>query len=137
MTATASPTATPARSSEPPRVSIQLSENKIESGDPVTITVTAQDEGGLDWIAWEADSGERALDRENRHDCDQKKTCVQSWTVRVNRVGNHTIEARARGSSGLKSDEDEAYIKVRERATPTVIPTSPATPTSTSAQAKR
>lgn len=136
-TVTATPTKTPARADEPPRVSILLSDSKIDSGDTVTITVSARDDGGLDWIAWEANSGERALDRENRADCDDRTTCVQSWTVRVNRVGTHTIEARARGTSGLRSEEDEAYLKVRERATPTATPTGTATPTSASAQAKR
>lgn len=136
-TATATATKTPVRSNDPPRAAIHLSESKVEAGDAVTITVSGQDERGLDWIVWESDSGDKALEDEHRHDCDGKTTCIQSWTVRVTRLGTHTIEARARGESGLRSETEEAYLRVRERAAPTAVPTSTSTPSSASATSKR
>ncbi|MFN0071237.1 MAG: hypothetical protein ACKVVP_07075 [Chloroflexota bacterium] len=138
-TATATPqatvrsgTATPS-TAQAPTVSLQVSETRIDSGEMITVTVYATDDEGLDWISWEGvDAGERALDRENRFECGGKKTCMQSWQVRVVRTGTHTIQARSRDSKGLKSEPAFAELRVRTTAPPTVTPrTVTAIPTAT------
>jgi hypothetical protein len=130
-TSTAQPTATVLSTStaramavkdQIPTVSIQLSDSKVEVGDTITVVVYGNDDEGLDWISWEGeDSGERALDRENRFDCNGRTSCAQSWTVRVSRTGSHTIQARAKDNDGLKSQP--AYAELRVKTAATVTPT--------------
>lgn len=117
--------ATIAAQDDAPSVSISLSDRSIDAGDTITVTVQAKDDKGLEWIAWESrDSGERALDRENRYDCGGRTTCVQSWTVRVMRAGTHTVQGQARDSRGQKTDD---VVELRVRAAP--APTATRTPT--------
>jgi hypothetical protein len=129
---TATVKATATAPSQPPTVTIQISDSRIESGDSVTVTVYASDDEGLDWIDWEGvDTGERALDRESRYDCDGRTTCVQSWTVTVSRTGTHTLQARARDSKGNKSGIATTELRVRTAPppTPTRVPVITAIPT--------
>lgn len=130
-----SPTPTPtATGNTAPTVTLRLSDARVDSGDSVSITVIALDDKGVDWIAWEATgSGERALDREHRHECDRRSPCAQTWTVHPNQDGLHTIVARARDADGLRSDTASAQLRVRDRPAPTRTPT--ASP-STSSQAR-
>lgn len=132
--ATPAPTATPVRApaqsadDERPRVTIHLSDTRVDVGDTVTVSVTATDDRGLAWISWEADdSGDWELDSEHREYCDGDKRCSESWKVRVSQPGRHTLQARARDLAGNLSGGADIELKVVAKPTPT--PTRQATPT--------
>ncbi len=94
-----------------------MSDSKIKSGNTVRIVVYGNDDDSLDWISWEGeDAGERALDRENRFDCNGRTSCAQSWTLRVTRTGLTQSWLGQGDKKGLKSEPAYAGLRVRTAA---------------------
>src|SRR5581483_4735520 len=76
------PTVTPTQTPSVPDVRISLSSDRIDLGDTVDITVIATHTKGIDWIAWQGDeTGDSALDSEQRFDCNNQTACAHTWTV--------------------------------------------------------
>ncbi|MCC6177076.1 MAG: hypothetical protein IT305_17340 [Chloroflexi bacterium] len=106
------PTVTPTPSL--PNVRIQLSDERINLGQSIELTVIASDDTGLDWIAWKGDdTGDSALDDEQRYDCNNRKDCARTWTVKPTKSGSFDILARARQKGGARSDWVRIELKVR------------------------
>ncbi len=102
----------------PPKVTIALSDAEIERGGTIQITVFATDDFGLDWIEWEGESGDRsspedpALALERRFECSAQPQCTNTWSVTPKGVGSYVIVARARDSTGQRS-EATADLSIR------------------------
>jgi hypothetical protein len=124
--ATAQPAATATTTG--PAVSIQVDDDTIDVGQPVSITVIARDPRGLDWITWEGDNtDDRELDSEHRFDCNGQTECANVWTVTPTRAGRFTLNARAQTTDDVESDLAPITLRVREASAtpaPTTAPTS-------------
>ena len=78
------PTPTPAPDDARPTVTLQVSDDRIDPGEEITITVIARDDKRLDWIEWEgegvANGGvtpeDPELARERRFDCERRAECA-------------------------------------------------------------
>jgi hypothetical protein len=139
-------TATPTPAAGP-RVTIQVDDDRIDSGDEIKITVIAEDAAGLSWIEWEgdADTSDNGNDNDDvddpelkrrRFDCDGRTNCANVWTQRPTASGDFLLRARARNQDGVRSDWVTIDLRVRTRSatatpTPTATPVVTATPTPT------
>lgn len=126
-----------------PTVTVQLSDDRIDPGEEIAITVIAHDDDGLRWIRWEGEP--RGGDNDNQEDpeladerefdCDGNVDCANVWRVSPSTPGRYNIVARARDVNGNTS-EAVAELRIREGAEPTPTatpsPTAAATPTPTS-----
>jgi hypothetical protein len=112
-------TATPVPA-QGPQLTIQLSDDDIQAGDSVTITIIARDERGIDWIRWEGESAgdnggdadDPELTDEHEHDCDDVTDCAFVWEVTATVEGDYRIVAEARSSDGRRT-EATADLEVR------------------------
>jgi hypothetical protein len=137
---TATPTPVPG-----PRVTIQVDDDRIDSGQEIKITVIAEDPAGLSWIEWEgaADTSDNGNDNDNvddpelerrRFECDGRTNCANVWSRRPTDSGDFLLRARARNQDGVRSDWVAIDLRVRAvsaTSTPTPTPTETATPTAT------
>jgi len=106
-----------------PNVTIQLADDRVDPGDPITVTVIANDARGLDWIEWRGDdTNDRVLDENHRFNCDGQTQCANVWTVNVTEPGHHTLRARAQTTDDQRSEWQEMELVVREGPTPTATP---------------
>jgi hypothetical protein len=125
----AAPTSEPTATALPdgvPRVGIRISDSSINRGDQLSVSVTASDDVGLDWISWEGlDTDDWQLDGEHRTDCRGKTACSNLWTLTTSRAGRQTLQATARDTAGQKAS---TQIEVRVRDLPTPTPTKTPTP---------
>ncbi len=134
----AAPTSTPVPDDKLPTVVLQVSDDRIDPGEEIEITVIASDDKGVDRIEWEGtivddddendnkQTGDPALDERHRHDCDDQRECAQVWKVKPTKSGRYTIRARARDTADQFSEWVTQELRVREgqgQATPTVTPT--------------
>jgi len=111
-----------------PAVSIQVDDDQVDQGRPVSITVIARDPRGLDWITWEGDNtNDSELDREHRFDCNGQTECANVWTVIPTRTGRFTLNARAQTTDDMVSELAPVTLRVRE-VSATAVPTAPAAP---------
>lgn len=120
----ATPTATPVPSDALPSVTIQLSDDRVDPGQTITITVIATDDMGVDRLMWEEVDGDDtpddpALDAEQRFDCDRLTQCAHDWQVTVTVPGTHFIEGRARDTAGQIALSTRIELRVRPGPTPT------------------
>ncbi|MFN8635661.1 MAG: hypothetical protein U0893_17575 [Chloroflexota bacterium] len=107
------PTATPVPAASVPSVVLQLSDSSISLGESVEITVIAHHDKGLDWIQWYGDlSDDPALDK-MRFDCDNKKDCTRTWTVKPTKKGSVDIVAEAKDQNGVRSAASRQELKVK------------------------
>ena len=112
-------TATPVPA-QGPQLTIQLSDDDIQAGDSVTITIIARDDRGIDWIRWEGESAgdnggdadDPELTDEHEHDCDDVTDCAFVWEVTATVEGDYRIVAEARSSDGRRN-EATAELEVR------------------------
>ena len=80
----------------PPTVKLQLDDTTIDLGRRGRDHDHRQHDKGLDWIQWEGDgSDDPALDN-HRYDCDNRKDCARTWTVKPTKKGTVDIEADAK-----------------------------------------
>jgi hypothetical protein len=104
------PTPTPVTQ---PSVKIQLDDTSIDLGEEVEITVIASHDKGLDWIQWHgADWDDPALD-EHRYDCDNRKDCARTWTIRPTQKGAVDIEADAKDQNGVRAPSQRQELKIK------------------------
>ena len=96
---------------DPPKVTIRLSADEVDTGATVEITVIASDDVSLDWIEWEAElerNGQAVddpvLTTIHRFDCNGGKVCTNTMAVTVTGKGKFVIIARARDMTGQRSD---------------------------------
>jgi hypothetical protein len=96
---------------DPPKVNIKLSDDEINTGTPLQVTLVGTDDVSMDWIEWEAEpeSSDPAADDPvlvtvRRFDCDGGLTCTNTWTVTPTGHGRYVIVARARDKTGQRSD---------------------------------
>jgi hypothetical protein len=108
------PTVTPTAVSTVPDVRLTLSNDRINLGDSVDITVIATHVKGIDWIAWQGDgTGDSVLDSEQRFDCNNQTACAHTWTVKPSKTGSFDIMARGREQGGNRSDWIRTEIRIR------------------------
>jgi hypothetical protein len=117
-----------------PNVTIQLNDDRINSGQSLTVTLIATDDKGVEEIEWEgtildnendneeADddtendnraTGDKDLDERHRHDCDDLIECANIWTVKPTVTGDFTIRARATDTTGQRSEWKTVELRVR------------------------
>ena len=96
---------------DPPKVTIRLSDDELDAGVPLQITVVGSDDVGVDWIEWEGEEArtDQATDDPtliavHRFECDGGPTCTNTWTVTPAGRGRYVIVARARDTTGQRSD---------------------------------
>jgi hypothetical protein len=91
---------------EQPEISeASINDDDIRLGDSARVRVTARDDIGLDRLELEGvNTGDPALDTEQRHDCDDRRDCSHEFTVTPTRAGQYTLQVRARDTAG--QDED-------------------------------
>jgi len=107
------PTVTPTSTPSIPTVTIQISDDNIDLGDEIEITVIGKSDTGLDWIQWEGeDTDDPELD-ERRFDCDNKKDCARTWTVKPTEKGSVDIRADAKDSNGARANASRQELRVR------------------------
>jgi hypothetical protein len=130
-----------------PRITLQLSDDRVEIGDTLTITVIARDEDGIDWLRWEGeprdsdDENDPALGEEREADCDEREECANVWEIQPSKPGRYVIYARARDEAGnrtevsgevrFRGEEPTATPTATSTAQPTATPTSTPTATTT------
>ena len=107
------PSVTPTQVAAAPSVKIQLSDDSIDLGESVEITIIASSDQGLDWIQWEGeDSDDGELDS-HRFDCDNKKDCARTWTVKPTKKASLDIKADARSSTGVRATSVRQELRIR------------------------
>jgi hypothetical protein len=107
------PTVTPTTVPVPPTVKIQLSDTSIDLGKTFEITIIANSDKGLDWIEWVGnDSDDPELDS-HRFDCDNKKDCARTWTVKPTKKGSVDIKADAKDNTGGRAVSVRQELRVR------------------------
>jgi hypothetical protein len=107
------PTPTPVPAASVPSVKVQLSDDTIDLGEELEITVIANHDKGLDWIQWEGDeTDDPELDR-HRYDCDNRKDCARTWTVKPSMKGSTDILGEAKDQNGVHSVVVRQELKVR------------------------
>jgi len=123
-----------------PTVSIQVDDARVQVGQTVSITLIADDNTGIEWIQWEgtveADgdndnkvTGDRDLDAEHRHECDNRTQCAQVWQITPQTPGRYVLRARGRDDKGNRSEWVQIDFRVQgSAATPTAGPAPTATP---------
>jgi hypothetical protein len=96
---------------KPPKVDIRLAADEIDRGDTVDVVIAATDDLGIDWIEWEGEVADEddavedpALARERRFNCEGRTECANTWTIPTTGVGQFVIVARARDTSGQRSE---------------------------------
>jgi hypothetical protein len=108
------PTATPTAVSSVPDVHVTLSKDTINLGETIQISVIANHNKGLDWIAWQGDNtGDPELDDEIRSDCNNKSPCAFTWTVKPTKRGSFDIRGRAKEEGGARSEWVRTELRVR------------------------
>jgi hypothetical protein len=114
-----------------PTVTMQLSDDRVDPGDTIALTLISSDPRGLDWIEWRGDNTkDPELDQSHRFDCDGQTQCANVWNVTVTRSGRQTLQARAQTTDGVRSDWQPMDLLVREAsATPAPSATPATTPT--------
>jgi hypothetical protein len=98
---------------DPPKVTIRLAADEIDHGATVEVTISASDDIGVDWIEWETEiarNGEAtddpALTTIRRFECENKTECSNTWSIPTTGQGRYVILARARDTTGQRSDAD-------------------------------
>lgn len=126
--ATATPTVTPTVGPTG-SVELQLSDELINPGEQISVTVIGTSQRPITWIEWRADnSDDPILDSEYRFDCDDQLQCANVWTVIPTKAGRHTLRARLRDDTGARTEWVERELRVRDVATVTPTGTATATP---------
>jgi hypothetical protein len=107
------PTVTPTTQATQPKVTIQISDNSIDLGEEVEITIIATHDKGLDWIQWEGDDSDDPELDSHRFDCDNKKDCARTWTVKPSKKASVDITAEAKDQTGVRSTVVRQELRVR------------------------
>jgi hypothetical protein len=106
------PTVTPTQIAAP-TVRLQLSDDTIDLGESVEITVIGNSDAGLDWIQWDGeDTDDPELDTQ-RYDCDSRKDCARTWTVKPTERGSLDIRADARDRNGTRAPSERKELRIR------------------------
>ncbi|MCC6174494.1 MAG: hypothetical protein IT305_04245 [Chloroflexi bacterium] len=122
------PTPTPAPDDLAPTVTLQVDDDRIETGQHIAVTVIGNDDKGLEWIEWEGtiveggdndnrSTGDPALDDRHRHDCDDEKQCAFVWQVTPTKAGSYTLRARGRDNNGQRSEWTTLDLRIRQGST--------------------
>jgi hypothetical protein len=107
------PTVTPTTQATQPKVTIQISDNTIDLGEEVEITVIASHDKGLDWIQWEGDDSDDPELDSHRYDCDNRKDCARTWKVKPSKRGSIDIMADAKDQIGARATTVRQELRVR------------------------
>jgi len=107
------PTVTPTATSSIPSVTIQLSDGSINMGGEVEITVIGKSDSGLDWIQWEGDGTDDPELDSHRFDCDNRKDCARTWTIKPTKKGSVDINADAKDRNGNRATTQRQELRVR------------------------
>jgi hypothetical protein len=96
-----------------PNLRLRLSDATIDLGDEIEIELIATHDKGLDWVQWEGkDFDDPELD-DHRYDCDNRKDCSRTWTVKPTKQGTVDIEAEAKDQNGVFSTKVRQELKIR------------------------
>jgi hypothetical protein len=104
---------TPTPTSSIPSVTIQLSDDSIDLGEEVEITVIGKSDSGLDWIQWEGDDTDDPELDSHRFDCENRKDCARTWTVKPTEKGSVDISADAKDRNGNRATTSREELKVK------------------------
>jgi hypothetical protein len=115
---------------QPPTVEVLLSDDRIDPGQKIDVTVKAQDDRGLNRVEMEGTiikgnddndnraTGDAVLDDSYKQDCDGTTTCEKSWTISPTTPGRFVIRARARDTDNSRSEWAKVELRIREGAAP-------------------
>jgi len=124
-TSTAAP-GTPTATGTPeglPDLSLDISDDSVEVGDTMTITLKASDPDGIASLIWFAsDTSNNDLKDTHTFDCAGATECRKSWDISLEEADDFTIHASARDTTGAQSEEKTEEVEFRE-AKPTETPT--------------
>ncbi|MCC7370044.1 MAG: hypothetical protein IT306_16585 [Chloroflexi bacterium] len=107
------PTVTPTAVAAAPTVKLQISDDSINLGDTIEITVIASSDRGLDWIEWQGDGSDDPELDQHRFDCDNKKDCARTWTVKPSKKSSVDIRADAKASDGVRASTVRQELRTR------------------------
>lgn len=107
------PSVTPTQVAVLPTVKLQISDSSIDLGETIEITVIASSDKGLDWIEWEGDNSDDPELDSRRFDCDNKKDCARTWTVKPSKKGSLDIKADAKDNVGGRAVSVRQEIRIR------------------------
>jgi hypothetical protein len=107
------PTATPIPAASVPNITLQLNKSTIDLGDTVEITVIATHDKGLDWIQWEGDDSDDPELDEHRFDCESRRNCARTWTVKPSKKGSIDIIAETKDDNNVRSTVARQELRIR------------------------
>jgi hypothetical protein len=107
------PTYTPTPTPAAPTVKLQISDTSIDLGETVEITVIGSSEVGLDWIQWQGEGTDDPELDSHRFDCDNRKDCARTWTVKPSKTGSLDIKADARDTNRNRATSVRQEIRIR------------------------
>ena len=96
---------------DPPKLTYQLASAELAQGGTLTLTISATDDVGLEWIGWEVEVPDQdvatedpELAREHRFECNGQTTCANTWSVPTTGTGRYSLVVRARDTTGQRDD---------------------------------
>ncbi|MGE3267698.1 MAG: hypothetical protein AB7P40_03050 [Chloroflexota bacterium] len=107
------PSVTPTSTPSIPVVKLQLSDDTIDLGDEIEITVIGSSDVGLDWIEWEGDGSDDPELDSHRFDCENKKDCARTWTVKPTKKGSIDIAADTKDRNGARATTVRKELKIK------------------------
>ena len=107
------PTVTPTPVAVAPTVKLQLSDSSISLGASVDITIIASSDKGLDWIQWQGDETDDPELDSHRFNCENRKDCARTWTVKPTVKGSVDILGDAKDQNGVHAATIRQELKVK------------------------
>jgi hypothetical protein len=107
------PTVTPTPVAVLPTVKLQVSDDSINLGSTVDITIIASSDKGLDWIQWEGDDTDDPELDSHRFNCDNRKDCARTWTVKPTQKGSLDILGDVKDQNGVRGTTVRQELRVR------------------------
>ncbi|MBD3248886.1 hypothetical protein GF336_02460, partial [Candidatus Woesearchaeota archaeon] len=106
-----------AYANENPNITLEVNQTIATTTDYFTVTIDAADDTGLE------KTGYRVFDHEtdyHYHQCSDDLSCIYTWTVLVNTIGNYTVQGAAKDVNG-RVTFDSIDITIRSKPNITSI----------------
>ncbi len=96
-----------------PTITTSTSPSNPNRGEPFTLTVTAEDDLGIQNLYWESTNSFATQPESTTHDCNAQKMCTVNWEFTASEDGPKTITVYARDLANLESAKVPMQINVQ------------------------
>ncbi|MDP3742266.1 MAG: hypothetical protein Q8R15_03060 [Candidatus Micrarchaeota archaeon] len=96
-----------------PTITTSASPSNPDRGEPFNITVTAQDDTGVQSIHWESTDTFARQPDSTTFQCNSQQSCTVTWTFNATVDGLKTITVYARDSAGLQSSRTPMEVTIQ------------------------